>query len=70
MEHILIIHDSVYTESISVLIEDGEIVAPIYTKGGATKVDVDKYGVPAATMEVTDKEWKYWKIEAKKLRNK
>ena len=70
MEHILIIHDSGYTESISVLIEDGEIVAPIYTKGGATAVDVDKYDVPAATIRVTDKEWDVWRIRARNWRNK
>jgi hypothetical protein len=69
MEHILIIHDSGYTESISVLIEEGDIVAPIYQKGGAQSVDVDKYGVPAATIRVTDKEWDVWRIRAKNWSN-
>ena len=69
MEHILLIHDGKFSESISVLIEDGNIIAPIYTKGGATKVDVDKYGVPAATIRVTEKEWKVWQHRVKNWRN-
>ena len=69
MEHILLIHDGKFSESISALIEDGDIIAPIYTKGGATAVDVDAYGVPAATIRVTDKEWDVWRIRAKNWRN-
>ena len=69
MEHILIINDSGYEESISLLIEDGSIIAPILTKGGALAVDVKKYGVPAATMRVTELSWKAWKTKAKNWRN-
>jgi hypothetical protein len=56
MEHILIVYEGNYSESISVQIEDGEIICLIHQSEGPSGVKEHAFpvcGAPALTLRVT-----------------